>query len=63
MIFFSGSGISNGDGISVCSNSELSIPPALSGSSIASYKSIYLLKKIYAESLRPALRQDDPASK
>jgi hypothetical protein len=36
IIFFSGSGISNGDGISVCSNSALSIPLALSGSSIAS---------------------------
>jgi hypothetical protein len=50
MKFFSGKGMSKGDGISVFSNSVLSIPPAFSGSSIASYKSIYLLKKMKAAS-------------
>ena len=61
--FLSGRGISNGLGISVSQNSELSLIPAPSGSSIASYRSIYLLQNINAMLFVPSFLLASPASK
>jgi hypothetical protein len=52
-----------GLGISVFSNWSLSNPAAVSMSSMASYKSMYLFKKMKAASILPAFLLASPASK